>query len=482
MRVKFVTSIYSKLFGTEFGGRSSREFHYKASLLSLLKMTDADFVVYTSEEEYDNYYDFFYENNNISKSQLIIKKFSLYDTKYFEQIKSKKDLNKMLTLDRCYEVQYNKFYWLEKELDDNYDYYYWIDAGLSHSGIIPPEYRIMSNTAEKYYKSKLFNNGYLKKLIEFTEDKIYLMGKDNSGRNFWSNTVPQKYYETFDRSIHTIGGLFGGPKNKIKNFINLFDEYLKKLLDNENELYFEELVMALIYQNHKENFKLHFFETWWYDGNGPYPKGDEFYQKNKPFYKLLTELQMKNKFFVISLPRSGTTSISKMAKMCGLSPQHAPLWSLDNNINGKDFDFFSDTPTFCPSYVEKACQNETINAKFIFVDRDFELIFKSWNKVSLFRNYDSWFSMEPNTMNAGQKFDFKSYLETFDDNKLTPENYKELFENHKNKVLEIVKKYNKEILIYNFSDGWEPFCDFIGCEIPNEQLPHLNRTNMFDKL
>ena len=54
MRVKFVTSIYSNLFGTEFGGRSSREYHYKVSMLSILKMSNADFVIYCSNEEYDN--------------------------------------------------------------------------------------------------------------------------------------------------------------------------------------------------------------------------------------------------------------------------------------------------------------------------------------------------------------------------------------------------------------------------------------------
>lgn len=482
MKVKFVTSIYSKLFGTEFGGRASREQHYKASMLSILKISKADFVMYTSKEEYDNLCDFFYVKNKVNKDQLSIKVFDLYDTKYFNQIKDKKDMGKMVTLDRCYEVQYNKFYWLEKELSDDYDYYYWIDAGLSHSGLIPPKYRLINNSTDRYYNSILFNNGFLKNLIELTGDKIYIMGKDNTGNNYWSNTVPASHYDNYDRSVHIIGGMFGGNKKNIEKYIGLFDEYLVKLLNSERELYYEELIMSLIYQNHKDNFKLDFFESWWYDGNGPYPKGHEYYKNNKPFYKLIENLQMKKKFFVVSLPRSGTTSISKMAKICGLLPQHAPLWSIDNNMNGDDFNFFSDTPTFCPSYVEKACQNENIDAKFIFIDRDFDLIFKSWNKVSLFRNYSSWFDMDESEMNNGQKFDFKSYKETFNNNKLTEENYKELFEGHKNTVLNIIKKHNKEVLIYNFSDGWEKFCDFIEKPIPNEELPHLNRTNMFDNI
>ena len=51
MSVKFITSIYSDLHGTEFGGRPGRGGHYRFSLLSLLKMTDADFLCYTSDRE-----------------------------------------------------------------------------------------------------------------------------------------------------------------------------------------------------------------------------------------------------------------------------------------------------------------------------------------------------------------------------------------------------------------------------------------------
>jgi len=51
MSVKFITSIYSDLYGTEYGGRIGRGGHYRYSLLSLLKMTNADFLCYTSDRE-----------------------------------------------------------------------------------------------------------------------------------------------------------------------------------------------------------------------------------------------------------------------------------------------------------------------------------------------------------------------------------------------------------------------------------------------
>ena len=67
MSVKFITSIYSDLNGTEFGGRVARGGHYRFSLLSLLKMTDADFLCYTSDRELEGLKTFFYEEKyNIS--------------------------------------------------------------------------------------------------------------------------------------------------------------------------------------------------------------------------------------------------------------------------------------------------------------------------------------------------------------------------------------------------------------------------------
>ena len=78
MSVKFITSIYSDLHGTEFGGRTGRLGHYRNSLLSLLKMTDADFLCYTSERELESLKNFFYTQNNISESQLKFQIFNFY--------------------------------------------------------------------------------------------------------------------------------------------------------------------------------------------------------------------------------------------------------------------------------------------------------------------------------------------------------------------------------------------------------------------
>jgi len=125
-KVKFITAIYSNLYGTDLGGRPSRNGHYRWSLLSLLRMTSADFTCYTSKEEYNQLCDFFYEKNNINKNQLELKVFDLNKNDTKDLINKWKDIESTRTGDRCIEIQYMKFFWFLRE-DFSYDYYFWID-------------------------------------------------------------------------------------------------------------------------------------------------------------------------------------------------------------------------------------------------------------------------------------------------------------------------------------------------------------------
>ncbi len=187
-------------------------------------------------------------------------------------------------------------------------------------------------------------------------------------------------------------------------------------------------------------------------------------------------------YFVISLPRSGTTSICKMAKICNLKPNHAPHASIKARILRREYNFFSDTPIFCPKEIDKICEFDSINPKFIYIDRDFSEIFDSWKRVNLFTNYQKMCSADLEMMRATMKFDLDSYNDAFDQNILTEDNYTQIFENHKNRVIEAVKRNNKELLMYRFEEGWEPFCKFLDCVVPKEEIPVLNKNKMFDAM
>lgn len=296
MKTKIITSIYSNLYGTDLGGRPSRGSHYRYSLKTLLNMTDADFICYTSEDEINNLKEFFYEQSKVSQEKLILKSFDLRNFSLTQKINRIKNIDETKNSDRCIEIQYSKFLWSLTECinnKNNYDYIFWIDAGLSHSGLFP--YRYMNpndNYWSQNYECILFHNQFLNNLIQFTEDKIFIFAKENC-MNFWSQTVPNKYYNNHCMERHIIGGLFGGKTNNMINYCNLFLNYLHTLLDNElNTLYFEEHIMSLIFYNHPELFKAKFFDIWWHeDDNIPGLDLKEYTSTRKSFYKMIEELQ-----------------------------------------------------------------------------------------------------------------------------------------------------------------------------------------------
>tara|TARA_R110000803_G_scaffold174368_2_gene236988 strand:- start:2389 stop:3276 length:888 start_codon:yes stop_codon:yes gene_type:complete len=294
MSTKFITSIYSDLYGTEFGGRPNREGHYRYSLLSLLKITDADFLCYTSDRELPSLESFFYEEHLISKDKLKFKVFDIANTKFKDLINQHKNVEATKKGDRCIEVQYSKFHWWRNE-DKSYDYYYWIDAGLSHCGLIPLKYLNNPNNhpQQRYYESNLFNNDFLKNVIEDTGDNFLIIGKEND-RNYWSATVDSKWYTKYDRSIHVIGGMFGGHRDKWDEIVNLFEDYVEKIISEDKSIPHEENVMTLMYFNHLDLFERKDFDIWWCRDNGPAGAPDELYQNNKSFYKILEEFNRIN--------------------------------------------------------------------------------------------------------------------------------------------------------------------------------------------
>lgn len=287
MSIKFITAIYSDLYGTEYGGRPHRNGHYRFSLLSLLKMTDADFLCYTSEKELPSLINFFYEEYKVPPTKLQFRTFDISNTKFQSLINEFKNIEETKKSDRCVEIQFSKFHWWWNE-DKSYDYYYWIDAGLSHCGLIPLKYLTDKGITRRYYESSLFNNDFLKNLIEDTKDKFLILGKENE-RNYWSGTVDRKWYTEYDRSIHIIGGLFGGHRDKWDNIVNIFEDYLVKIISRDRGIPHEENIMTLMYYNHKDLFERKHFDIWWCRDNAPSGTTDELFQNNKSFFRILEE-------------------------------------------------------------------------------------------------------------------------------------------------------------------------------------------------
>ena len=286
MRVKIITSIYSDLSSLNMGGRSHRKDHYRFSLLSLLKMSQADFLCYTSEREIEDLKNFFYKTYNISEERLKFEVYDLLKSDYSDVLNPLKELSDKFVSDRSYEIQYSKFSWYNKE-DKSYDYYFWFDSGLSHTGLIPDKY-LSGKGYQVYFESSLFNDNFLNNLLNYCEDKFVIVAKENS-RNYWEGTVDNQYYNVYDNSVHIIGGFFGGKKELWEKVVPTFDQYVRLILPVQKKFFYEEHFMSLMYQNHKEWFKPLNFDIWWHEDN--FKEGTkEFFEQNKSFYKILEEL------------------------------------------------------------------------------------------------------------------------------------------------------------------------------------------------
>ena len=290
-KIKFITAIYSNLHGTELGGRPNRGGHYRYSLLSLLKMSNANFICYTSEEELNGLEQFFYDQSNISKDKLQFVIFNLNNNEFSELIHRHKDIESIKRGDRCIEIQYMKFIWLSME-DMSYDYYYWIDAGLSHCGLIPSKYLTAKTGVHnsQYYESSLFNDTLLNNLISKSEDRCIIISKENA-RNYWSGTVDPLHFNNYDSSRHIIGGFFGGKKELLNEIIKLFKKYVHQVTEHDKRLYHEEDIMTLMYRNHPDLFVTLDFDIWWHeDERMAGTDMAEHTRLNKSFYKILEEL------------------------------------------------------------------------------------------------------------------------------------------------------------------------------------------------
>jgi hypothetical protein len=263
MKTLLITSIYSKLWGTDLGGRISREHHYKWSLLNILNTKPTKVVCFTSEQELPELEAWFYETQSVNKELLEFRVYDLYKCDHYDLIQANKDVELVKTQDRCHEIQYMKFFW-SRLIEDRHDYdrMYWIDAGLSHGGLFPDEY-MMGDKWERHFLINLFTPELLARWNDSSKEEIIMFSKNNEDRYFWSQTIPHTYYNKYDKSRHVIGGMFGGTTKAYDDLTDRFEELLLSLLDKEEELYHEELILSCMAVNTPEKYNLFKFDDWY---------------------------------------------------------------------------------------------------------------------------------------------------------------------------------------------------------------------------
>lgn len=182
------------------------------------------------------------------------------------------------------------------------------------------------------------------------------------------------------------------------------------------------------------------------------------------------------KYFVVSLPRTGTKSLCKMADAVGIGFSHAPSVSLQRTLHSTDVRFFADTPLYAPSHISHVIVNKS--HKFIYIDREFDKWKDSFERVKLNINYDRLLKLTK--LNAYTTMDRNCLREIFDGKPYDPLTVQQLFQQHKDIIYDMVP--SDRLLTYNFSMGWDPFCEFLDVPVPDMELPHINKNTMFEPL
>ena len=189
----------------------------------------------------------------------------------------------------------------------------------------------------------------------------------------------------------------------------------------------------------------------------------------------------KTKYFVISLPRSGTSSLRVMFENLGLNVLHAPGNTFFRSINW-DIDFYCDTPIYtdeCIHNILEWSETKGFIPKFIYINRKPLDIWNSWNRSGLYKNYD-WMLKDRNegkSLTPAQSFDLKCYDDAFGNEKWTEENSEDTVLRHKERVCNLVSDAGKEILIFEFEKGFTQLCEFLDMDLPeNVEVPHVNKS------
>jgi hypothetical protein len=183
------------------------------------------------------------------------------------------------------------------------------------------------------------------------------------------------------------------------------------------------------------------------------------------------------KYFVVSLPRTGTKSLCKMAHIMGFKFKHVPSVVLPRLLREDEINFFADTPIFAPSTFSLLAENE--NFKFIYIDRNKESWIDSFERVDLPGNYMSLHQRKI-PENQITTMDRETLEEIFDNNDYSRELALDRYDWHYQKVIDTIP--NNRLLIYKFSEGWGSLANFMEVPIPDQEIPKINQNTMFESI
>lgn len=197
-----------------------------------------------------------------------------------------------------------KLHWLIDTINNplfaQEDTFMWIDAGLFHHGLFPErlggmEYLAKSEDSQYYPENldSMFNPRLGKAIQNQVKDNLLFFCAHQEG--FRENQIPLFNILKNVTGIeipyipyHLVGGMFGGNKDSIIKFADIYDPIVEKTIDEKIHL-LEETVFSLIHAAYPDMFDLHKFEVWGHYSPGERNSlinqdGESFFKIFKRFY------------------------------------------------------------------------------------------------------------------------------------------------------------------------------------------------------
>jgi hypothetical protein len=249
MRVKIVTGYWMDILERGYtGAMPARKARYLGSIISHCRGFDYPVVCYTHAKNLQEVLEIKKEYN---LTNLEIKVKELSEIKYSKQIRELQDRKTTEELahlsGRPPEVMWGKFDVMKEEATEDVDYLYWIDAGFQSNQIFP--YRhcpdkdapdLHTHPFKQFNFTLVFNRQMLDTLTQKIGDKfVTLVG-----------TIPQDGYNHFEdytpkAGNYPIAGFFGGAKDAVIEYCNLFTEGVNKHIE-AGILCFEQAIMKYV--------------------------------------------------------------------------------------------------------------------------------------------------------------------------------------------------------------------------------------------
>lgn len=172
-----------------------------------------------------------------------------------------------------------------------------------------------------------------------------------------------------------------------------------------------------------------------------------------------------NKIFCLGFQKTGTTSLCSMLNTLGYKTAH---WGrhhrdlLAGNLTTNVFknnDAFADLPL--PLFY-KELDEEYPNSKFILTIRDSGKWLKSCRK------HQQWLTWQWRKPLA----DTEQFV--YGVTHFNPKTFLSRYESHNQEILEYFKDRPDDLLVIDMTNGfeWSNLCEFLGHEIPEEEIPH----------